>query len=78
MNYVLVEDGVVVNIIVAEPLVAAELGAREGYDGCVIGGKYEPPLPESAPMENDAMVAAVVDLMYELDTMKLRMGGTTV
>lgn len=46
-------------------------------------------LPESEPapdpgiepphgLSSDSLAAAMVDLMYELDTMKLQMGGTTV
>lgn len=43
MNYCIVEDGVIVNIIVAEADFAAEIGALPGYDGAAIGEKYSPP-----------------------------------
>lgn len=43
MEYCIVEDGVIVNMIVAEADFAAEIGALPGYDGAAIGGKYSPP-----------------------------------
>lgn len=46
MEYCIVEDGVIVNIIVAEADFAAEIGALPGYDGAAIGGAYTPPPPE--------------------------------
>lgn len=49
MNYCIVEDGVIVNMIVAEADFAAEIGALPGYDGAAIGGAYTPPAPESKP-----------------------------
>lgn len=49
MDYCIVEDGVIVNIIVAEADFAAEIGAQPGYDGAAIGGAYDPPEPEPEP-----------------------------
>ena len=46
MEYCIVEDGVIVNMIVAEADFAAEIGALPGYDGAAIGGAYTPPPPE--------------------------------
>lgn len=43
MNYAIVNSGMVENIIVAEPEVAAELGGLPVYEGCVIGEAYAPP-----------------------------------
>lgn len=45
MNYCIVEDGVIVNMIVAEADFAAEIGAVESYEGARIGGQYAPPIP---------------------------------
>ena len=45
MNYCIVKDGVIVNIIVAEADFAGEIGALPGYDGAAIGEKYSPPPP---------------------------------
>ena len=49
MDYCIVEDGVIVNIIVAEADFAAEIGALPAYEGAAIGGTYAPPEPEPAP-----------------------------
>lgn len=49
MEYCIVEDGVIVNMIVAEADFAAEIGALPGYDGAAIGGAYTPPAPEPEP-----------------------------
>ena len=46
MEYCIVEDGVIVNMIVAEADFAAEIGALPAYDGAAIGGTYTPPPPE--------------------------------
>ena len=43
MDYCIVEDGVIVNMIVAEADFAAEIGALPGYDGAFIGAAYSPP-----------------------------------
>ena len=49
MEYCIVEDGVIVNMIVAEADFAAEIGALPAYDGAAIGGAYTPPPPEPEP-----------------------------
>lgn len=49
MEYCIVEDGVIVNMIVAEADFAAEIGAQPSYDGAAIGGAYTPPAPEPEP-----------------------------
>lgn len=53
MEYCIVEDGVIVNMIVAEADFAAEIGALPGYDGAAIGGAYTPPAPEPEPPTTD-------------------------
>ena len=53
MDYCIVEDGVIVNMIVAEADFAAEIGALPGYDGAAIGGAYTPPAPEPEPPTRD-------------------------
>lgn len=53
MEYCIVEDGVIVNIIVAEADFAAEIGALPSYEGAVIGGAYTPPPPEPEPPTTD-------------------------
>lgn len=49
MEYCIVEDGVIVNMIVAEADFAAEIGALPSYEGAAIGGAYTPPPPEPEP-----------------------------
>ena len=46
MEYCIVENGVIVNMIVAEADFAAEIGALPSYEGAAIGGAYDPPEPE--------------------------------
>lgn len=43
MNYLMLENGIISNIIVAEPDVAEEFGALPYYDGAAIGDPYDPP-----------------------------------
>lgn len=43
MEYAIVENGMVTNMIVAEPEYAAQIGALQAYDGCGIGDRYHPP-----------------------------------
>lgn len=57
MEYCIVEDGVIVNMIVAEADFTAEIGALPAYDGAAIGGTYTPPPPESEPPTTDERVA---------------------
>ena len=42
MEYCIVEDGVIVNMIVAETDFAAEIGALPAYEGAAIGGAQSP------------------------------------
>lgn len=57
MEYCIVEDGVIVNMIVAEADFAAEIGALPGYDGAAIGGAYTPPAPKPEPPTTDERLA---------------------
>lgn len=59
MEYCIVEDGVIVNIIVSEADFAAEIGAQPGYDGAAIGGAYNPPEPEPEPPTLEERVDAL-------------------
>lgn len=53
MEYCIVENGVIVNMIVAEADFAGEIGALPAYDGAAIGGAYTPPDPEPEPPTTD-------------------------
>lgn len=57
MEYCIVEDGVIINIIVAEADFAAEIGALPVYAGAAIGGAYTPPAPEPEPPTTEERVA---------------------
>lgn len=57
MEYCIVEDGVIVNMIVAEADFAAEIGALPAYKGAAIGRAYTPPPPEPEPPTTDERVA---------------------
>lgn len=57
MEYCIVEDGVIVNMIVAEADFAAEIGALPAYEGAAIGGAYTPPPPEPEPPTTDERLA---------------------
>lgn len=56
MEYCIVKDGVIVNMIVAEADFAAEIGALPVYESAAIGEKYSPPPP---PPTTDERVAAL-------------------
>lgn len=57
MEYCIVEDGVIVNMIVAEADFAAEIGALPAYEGAAMGGAYTPPPPEPEPPTTDERLA---------------------
>ena len=57
MEYCIVKDGVIVNMIVAEADFAAEIGALPTYEGAAIGGAYTPPPPEPEPPTTEERVA---------------------
>ena len=49
MEYCIVENDVIVNMIVADAGFAAEIGALPSYEGAAMGGAYTPPPPEPEP-----------------------------
>ena len=46
MTYLVVENGIITNTIVAEKEFADSIGAKEYYEGAAIGDEYNPPEPE--------------------------------
>ena len=47
MTYIIVDDGIIQNLIVCDnDKTANQLGALPGYDGATIGEPYSPPEPE--------------------------------
>lgn len=50
MDYLIITDNIITNIIVcASDEVAAQFGAVPSYDGARIGAPYNPPEPEPVP-----------------------------
>ena len=48
MNYLVITDNTITNIVVAVETVAAEMGLQPWYEGARIGDTYSPP-PEPEP-----------------------------
>lgn len=65
MDYCIVEDGVIVNMIVAEADFAEEIGALPGYDGAAIGAAYSPPPPPPTTDERLEKLEAENKLLRE-------------
>ena len=52
MNYCIVENGIIINIIVCEnDEIASKFGAVPSYEGANIGDKYNPPVIEPSNKE---------------------------
>lgn len=75
MDYLIITDNIITNIIVcASDEVAAQFGAVPSYDGARIGDPYAPPpAPEPEPTETEVLRAQVAALQAEL--LRLRTGG---
>lgn len=65
MEYCIVEDGVIVNMIVAEADFAEEIGALPAYEGAAIGGAYTPPPPPPTTEERVEKLEAENKLLKE-------------
>lgn len=61
MDYLVVTDNIISNIVVAEPEVAKEMGFLPWYDGARIGGPYDPPEPEPEPTVWDELASAIME-----------------
>lgn len=60
MNYLIVEDGIITNIIVCDDDTTAEIfGAVPFYDGAGIGDAYSPPDPPDPEPTTEERVAAL-------------------
>ena len=74
MKYLIVENGKIANIIVADAAFAASAGAKDWYDGAAIGAAYDPPtiaklqaqLAEANAAAAD-IAQTVADLLYQQD-----------
>ena len=70
MNYLIVQNGIISNIIIADETFSDDIGALPYYDGAEIGKEYKPPKP-SPTAEQD-----ILDLLIdqEIRLKKLEMG----
>lgn len=76
MNYCIVENGIITNIIVCDAEFAESIGALIGYDGAMIGDEYVAPTPEpDPPTWNEDVDAMLVD--HELRLSMLELGVDT-
>lgn len=70
MNYCIVKDNIIENIIVCEDdATAAEFGAVPSYEEARIGETYAPPPPE--PTESEDVASLLVDHEYRLTLLEL-------
>lgn len=70
MDYLLIENGVIVNIIICEDdETVALFGAVPSYDGAAIGEAYNPPAPD--PTWNEDVDAMLVDHELRLSMVEL-------
>ena len=53
MDFLVIEDNIITNIVVAEPDIAEELGFLPWYDGARIGAAYTPPSEAQPPSAED-------------------------
>jgi len=75
MNYCIVNDEhIIENIIVADEKFALSIGAKESYDGAVIGDTYSPPAPD--PTWNEDVDAMLVDHELRLSMVELGLDPT--
>lgn len=68
MNYCVVENGIIVNVIVSDESFAKSIGAIEWYDGAKIGDEYKPPITPS--FEQD-MMNMLVEQEYQITLLQL-------
>lgn len=57
MQYCIVEDGIIINIIIADEEFATSIGAKPIYEGATIGGPYAPPDPPVQPTLEERVTA---------------------
>lgn len=77
MNYLIIENGTITNIIVADEAFAVQIGALPWYEGAQIGQPYNPP---PAPMTlEESILDKLTELEYRQDLMELGLteGGVT-
>lgn len=75
MNYLIVEDGIITNIIVAEKDYAEKMGFLPYYEGATMGEKYDPLTLEKLQKNLETFQAdtdnLLVDQEYRLTLLEL-------
>lgn len=61
MDFLVIEDNIITNIVVAEPDIAEELGLLPWYDGARIGAAYTPPAEVQPPTVEDITLDMLAD-----------------
>lgn len=60
MRFLMIENGIISNVIVADSDFAAQVGALPYYDGASIGSPYSP--PPGPPTESQLLGQQITDL----------------
>lgn len=71
MNYLVIENGIITNIIVSDETFAASIGAKPWYDGAEIGAAYDPPTLNKLQSATTDLAEMTCNMLYEIDKMKL-------
>lgn len=69
MDYLIIENSIITNVIVADERFAISIGAKPYYDGAEIGNEYNPPLPE--PTVEETLLELTADQEYRLCIIEL-------
>lgn len=51
MEFLIIKNGIIANIIEADEAFAESIGAMPCYEGAAIGEQYNPPTPPKTPLE---------------------------
>ena len=73
--YLMVSDGIISNIIVADEAFAESTGAKPYYSGASIGAAYDPPTLDKLQATTADIAEIVANLLYQQDLNNI--GGTT-
>jgi hypothetical protein len=76
MNYLIVSDGVITNIIVCDESFSTSIGAKPYYTGAAIGDTYDPPTLDKLQSATADLAETLANFIYQSDLEKLN-GGTT-
>lgn len=69
MDYLIIENSIITNVIVADESFAISIGAKPYYDGAEIGNEYNPPRPE--PTTEEISLELHADHEYRLCMIEL-------